>query len=185
MRKIIAVIGDSQIEHNGEKYRLAFDLGKSLVDNGYRVQSGGKRGVMEAVFAGAKNSKKYIDGDTIAIVPSFDESSANEYADIVIPTGLDLMRNAIVVNASAVVAIGGGAGTLAELAIAWSLYKLIVAYDNVDGWSAKIAGTQIDERIRYDSIADDRIYAVKTADETIEILKTKMDKYNRYHHGIR
>lgn len=184
MKQIVAVIGDTQTEREGEKYRLAFELGKSLIDNGYRVQSGGKSGVMEAIFAGAKTSEKYVDGDTIAIVPSFDSSSANEYADIVIPTGLDLMRDAIVVNASAVVAIGGGAGTLAEFAIAWSLYKLIIAYDNVDGWSAKLAGTRIDERLRYGNIADDRIYATKSASETIEILKKNISKYTRNHHGI-
>jgi len=185
MKKIIAVIGDTDIDQVGEKYRLAFELGKSLIDNGYRVQSGGKNGVMEAVFKGARNSKKYTDGDTVAIVPSFDRGSANQYADIVIATGLDLMRNAIVVNASAVVAIGGGAGTLAELAMAWSLYKLIIAYSNIDGWSSKLAGTQIDDRIRYDNIADDRIYAVQTASDTIEILKSNIDIYTRIHHGIR
>ena len=185
MKKTIAVIGDAHIEHNSEEYKIALELGKALVDNGYRVQSGGKGGVMEAVFAGARTSGKYTDGDTIAIVPSFDRDSANAYADIVIPTGLDIMRNAIVVNASAVVAIGGGAGTLAELAFAWALYKLIIAYDNVDGWSAKLAGTRIDDRIRYDNITDDRIYAVKTADETIEILKDNIDKYIKCHHGIR
>ena len=185
MKKIIAVIGDTHIEQDDEKYRLAFELGKLLIDNGYRVQSGGKSGVMEAVFAGAKTSKKYADGDTIAIVPSFDIGSANQYADIVIATGLDLMRDAIVVNASAVVAIGGGAGTLAELAMAWSLFKLIIAYDNIDGWSAKLAGTRIDDRIRYDNIADDRIYAVKNASDTIKILKNNIDKYTRIHRGIR
>jgi uncharacterized protein (TIGR00725 family) len=185
MKEIIAVIGDTNIEQDKEKYRLAFELGKSLIDNGYRIQSGGKSGVMEAVFKGAKSSKKYADGDTIAIVPSFDRGSANQYADIVIATGLDLMRNAIVVNASAVIAIGGGAGTLAELAMAWSLYKLIIAYDNIDGWSAKLAGTRIDERPRYDNIIDDRIYAVQTASDTIEILKNNIDKYKRIHRGIR
>jgi len=185
MKEIIAIIGDSNIEQDGEKYRLAFELGKSLIDNGYRVQSGGKSGVMEAVFKGAKTSEKYTDGDTIAIIPSFDRGSVNQYADIVIATGLDLMRNAIVVNASAVVAIGGGAGTLTELAMAWSLYKLIIAYDNIDGWSAKLAGTRIDDRIRYDNIIDDRIYAVQTASDTIEILKNNIAKYTRIHHGIR
>ena len=185
MKKIVAIIGDSQVKKEEEKYRLAFELGKSLIDNGYRIQSGGKSGIMEAVFSGAKTSEKYVDGDTIAIVPSFDRNTANEYADIVIATGLDLMRNAIVVNASAVVAIGGGAGTLTELAIAWSLYKLIIAYENTEGWSAKLAGTRIDERIRYDNIPDDRVFGVNTAGEVINILQNNIDKYTRNHHGIR
>jgi len=184
MRKIIAVIGDGTIDEKGEKYQLAFELGRSLIDNGYRIQSGGKKGIMEAAFAGARSSEKYADGDTIAVVPSFDRDSANKYADIVIPTGLDIMRNVIVVNACAVAAIGGGAGTLSELANAWALYKLIVAYSNTDGWSSKLAGTRVDGRIRYKNIPDDRIYSVQTADEAIEIINNNIDKYTRCHHGI-
>ena len=48
MRKMISIIGDSKIEKDGKKYRLAFSMGKALVDNGYRVASGGLGGVMEA-----------------------------------------------------------------------------------------------------------------------------------------
>ena len=96
MRKVVAVIGDAIIEPNGEKYKLAFEAGKALVDNGYRVQSGGLKGIMEAAFHGARSSEKYREGDTIAIVPSFDKSWANKYADIVLPTGLDVYRNVIV-----------------------------------------------------------------------------------------
>ena len=109
-RKIVSVIGNRKIEKDGIRYKIAFELGKALVDNGYRVQSGGLRGVMEAVLAGARSSEHYHEGDTIALVPSFDTETANEYADIVIPTGLDVMRNALVANAYAVIGVGGGAG---------------------------------------------------------------------------
>ena len=51
-KKIVAVIGNKKIEPDGIRYRLAYETGKLLVDNGYRVQSGGLGGVMEAVFAG-------------------------------------------------------------------------------------------------------------------------------------
>ena len=106
-KKIVAVIGNKKIEPDGIRYRLAYETGKLLVDNGYRVQSGGLGGVMEAVFAGARASKNYREGDTIALVPSFDATTANVYADIVIPTGLDMMRNALVANADAVIGVGG------------------------------------------------------------------------------
>lgn len=39
------------------KYKLAFETGKALIDSGYRVQSGGLGGIMEAVFQGAKSSE--------------------------------------------------------------------------------------------------------------------------------
>ena len=67
-KKIIAVIGNKKIEPDGIRYRLAFETGKILVDHGYRIQSGGMGGVMEAVFAGAHASENYREGDTVALV---------------------------------------------------------------------------------------------------------------------
>ena len=121
MRKMISIIGDSKIEKDGKKYRLAFSMGKALVDNGYRVASGGLGGVMEAAFEGARSSEFYREGDTVAILPMFDRKLASDAADIVIATGLDVYRNVIVANSDAVIAIGGGAGTLAEMSNAWPL----------------------------------------------------------------
>ena len=40
-RKIVAVIGNKHIEKGSLRYQLAFETGKALIDNGYRVQSGG------------------------------------------------------------------------------------------------------------------------------------------------
>ena len=183
-RKIIAVIGNKAIEKDGIRYKLAFELGKALIDNGYRVQSGGLKGVMEAVLAGAKSSENYKEGDTIALVPSFDSETANEYADIVIPTGLDMMRNALVANAYAVIGVGGGAGTLCEYAFAWSLKRLVIAFENSGGWSEKLAGTRLDDTVRYENIPDDRVYGVTTAAQAIEILNEKIDLYTTRHTGI-
>lgn len=182
-RKIVSVIGNHSIEKGGIRDQLAFAIGKALVDNGYRVQTGGLSGVMRSVMAGARSSEKYREGDTIAIIPSFDSETANEYADVVIPTGLDVMRNAIVANAYAVIGIGGGAGTLCEYAFAWSLDRLIIAFENSGGWSEKLAGTRIADD-RYPDIPEDKIYGVKTAEEAIEILNANVDRYTSRHKGI-
>jgi len=183
-RRIIAVIGDAGIKSNEKKYQLAFETGKTLVDNGYRVQSGGLDGIMEAAFKGAKSSACYKEGDTIAILPGFDPSAANEFADIVIPTGLDIYRNVIVANASAVVAIGGGTGTLSEMSMAWALGRLIIGFIGVEGWSNKLAGSPIDYRQRYENIENDMVYPAAHAQEMIEILNNKLQLYNKYHKGI-
>ena len=184
MKKIIAIVGDAKIDPNGIKYKMAFETGKALVDAGYRIQSGGLRGVMEAAFKGAHSSALNTDGDTIAIIPSFNPNDANAYADIAIGTGLDVFRNVIVGNASAVVAIGGGAGTLSEICNAWALKRMVIAFNNVDGWSAKLAGNRMDDRIRYDDIPDDKVYSVSSAEEVITLLNERLDKYNTYHTNI-
>lgn len=183
-RKIIAIVGDNRIEKNSVAYNMAFETGKMLVDNGYRVQSGGLGGIMEAAFKGAYASRKYREGDTIAIIPSNNADMANNYADISIPTGMDSMRNAIVANASAVIAIGGGAGTLSEMAYAWSFKRLLIGFSNVDGWSRILANMSLDHRIRYENIPEDCCYGVQSAEEVEKILQEKLPLYNKYHDRI-
>lgn len=184
MRKIIAVVGDAKIAEGSDKERLAEETGRLLIENGYRLQSGGLKGVMAAAFRGAKKARNASDGDTVAIIPFFNRNLANCDADIVIATGLDLFRNIIVANADAVIAIGGGAGTLSEIANAWALKRLILAFSCADGWSARLAGKKLDERVRYPEIADDRIYGVASPEEAMKVLSERLGMYRGAYGGI-
>ena len=181
----IAVIGDGSISDTSSEYKLAYELGKRLADLGYNIKNGGLGGVMEAVFKGAKSSSNYRVGSTIAIIPSSNAKEVNEYADIVIPTGLDLLRNGLVIDADAIVVIGGGAGTLSEIAMAWQKYKLIIALNNVDGWGKKLAGQKLDNRIRYENILEDCIYSANNIKEVISLLSKYLNLYTKKYHGIK
>lgn len=184
-KKIIGIIGDSSLQDEKEK-ELAFNLGKTLVDHNYRVMSGGLGGIMDIVLDGAKHSSNYKEGDTIAVLPSFDKSDAEGCADIIITTGLDLSRGSILTSSSdAVIVIGGKAGTLAELSTSWSLFKLIIAMSEVEGVSKDYASKRVDSRIRYEEIQEDCVYAAKTPEEAIALLDKYLPLYNRYHHGIK
>jgi uncharacterized protein (TIGR00725 family) len=58
-------------------------------------------------------------GLTIGVLPGDDTDGANAYIDIAIATGLGHARNAILARtADGVVALGGGLGTLSEIALA-------------------------------------------------------------------
>ncbi|MDR0697240.1 MAG: hypothetical protein LBF68_06915 [Christensenellaceae bacterium] len=183
-RKIIAVVGDASIDENSIKHRMAFETGRAIIDCGFRLQCGGLSGAMRSACMGAHASKNYKDGDTIGILPTFDINTANEFVDIAIPTGLDMYRNTIVSNASAVITIGGGAGTLCEVANAWTLKRLIIAYSNCEGTSALCAGRRMDVRIRYPDIPEDMVYPATTVDEAMKLLVKYIDKYTIYHTGI-
>ena len=183
-RKQIAVIGDAKIDPDSEKYGIARDIGCLLVDNGFRVITGGLGGVMEAACRGAMESVKYQQGDTIGVLPGNDPDVANKYVDIVIPTGMDINRNSIVVHADAVIAVGGGAGTLCEMAFAWMLKRLLVAVDT-EGWSGQLAGKKIDHRLRQPGISDDCVYKAKCASDTVEIVIRKLSQYQSSHKSIR
>ena len=183
-RILVAVIGNAACwyencsETDKKKWNLAYDLGKTLIDNGYRILTGGGRGVMRAVMAGAHASDNYREGDTIALAPSYDENNVNDFADIVIATGLEGFRDNIVANCPVVVAVGGGSGTLREISSAWKQARLLIGYTNVEGWSSKVAGKPLDNNGRY-SFKEDKVWPVENAQQVVDIIKKWSKKYDR------
>ncbi|WP_224242134.1 TIGR00725 family protein [Hyalangium gracile] len=144
-RRQIAVVGGASEDE--QTLRLAEEIGRLLVDHGHRVVTGGLDGVMAAAARGAKGSKRSGDGDTIGVLPMLDASAANPWVDIVVPTGMNFARNVVLVAmADAMIAIGGGAGTLSEIALAWQHRVPIVAIDVGSGWSSRLGGQFLDHR---------------------------------------
>jgi uncharacterized protein (TIGR00725 family) len=175
-RTSIAVIGDGTVDDRAPHWPLAESLGERLVDAGFRVVTGGLGGIMEAACRGAHRSHRYQPGDTVGILPGHDAAAANRFVDVAIPTGLLHGRNLVVAQSDAVIAIGGGAGTLAEMAYAWIHNRLLIAF-RVHGWSGKLAGTRIDGRVRFVSIPDDHVFGVDSAEEAIAMLAAKLPTY--------
>ena len=144
-RKQIAVVGSASADEQSQ--RLAEEVGRLLVDRGHRVVTGGLEGIMAAAARGAKASARAGDGDTIGVLPMLDPTAANPWIDIVVPTGMNFARNVVLVAmADVLVAIGGGAGTLSEMAMAWQHRVPIVALDIGAGWSSRLGGEFLDHR---------------------------------------
>lgn len=119
-----------------EAGRLVGDLGAALV-------SGGTTGVMEAASRGAKSAG----GLTIGILPGLERAAANAWVDIALPTGLGTARNLIDARGcDALVMIGGGAGTLMELAIAYQVGRAVVVLRGTGGWADRIGQVLVDGR---------------------------------------
>ena len=113
VKPLIAVVGGSTC--SSEEGEWAATVGRLLAERGVVLACGGYGGVMEAAARGAKAAG----GVTVGILAGSDPSDANPHIDIALATGMGEMRNALLVRvAQAVIAIGGGWGTLSEIALA-------------------------------------------------------------------
>lgn len=112
-RPRVAVIGAGDAD--GPQLALAASLGRALGGAGAIVVTGGLGGVMEAASRGCEEAG----GLTLGILPGPHSGAANLWVSIPVPTGMGEARNALVVRTGeVVVAIGGGWGTLSEIALA-------------------------------------------------------------------
>lgn len=93
---------------------------------------------MEAASKGAS----VAGGTVIGISPSDDLSHANAYCTHVVATGIGHARNlAVVASGQAVIAIGGGWGTLSEVGFARAMGRTVVT---LRSWSATGQGEMAD-----------------------------------------
>jgi uncharacterized protein (TIGR00725 family) len=139
---------------------------------------------MKEASAGARASAAWVDGDIIGIAPGSDPAAANPFVDVVIATGMDHLRNSIVAHSDAIIVIGGGAGTLSEIALGWIYRRPIVALPH-EGWGSRLSGQKIDSRRRYDDIPDDQIWAAQSPIEAVKMVEKLLPRYNKRSHGIR
>ncbi len=122
----VSVIGGGDCE--AAEQALAEEVGRLLARQGATLVCGGLGGVMEAAARGAKQAG----GTTIGILPGHDRLAANPYLDHVLTTGMGHARNlAVVSSGDAVIAIGGGCGTLSEIGLAAKIGRPVVI---LGGW---------------------------------------------------
>ena len=112
-RRLVAVCGESDPQTSLAD--VAFDVGRGVAERGAVLLCGGMTGVMEHAARGARSAG----GITVGLLPTESVADANEHIEIAIATGLGHARNAVLaLTADGVIAIGGGLGTLSEIALA-------------------------------------------------------------------
>ena len=76
-----------------------------------------------------------------------DSAMANEFCDIVIPSGMGLSRDFLnALSADGVIVVGGGSGTLSEICAAYMYKKPIATLKNSGGMATKYSDQFIDHR---------------------------------------
>jgi uncharacterized protein (TIGR00725 family) len=140
-RPQVTVIGDG--DAGPVLTRLAEEVGALLARLGAVTITGGRGGVMEAACRGARRAG----GLTVGILPSADPAAGNPWCDVLIQTELGHARNVLTaLSGDVVVALGGGAGTLSELAFAWIHGRPILLLDGTGGWADGLADRPLDGR---------------------------------------
>ncbi|MEQ9345872.1 MAG: TIGR00725 family protein [Thalassospira sp.] len=107
----VAVIGAKVA--SDEDCRVAEALGKALAEVGYTLMTGGRTGVMEAASRGAYEAG----GLVLGLLPGDEFDTANPYVTVPLATGIGPARNSVIArSARLLIAVGGGYGTITEMA---------------------------------------------------------------------
>ncbi|HET7380320.1 MAG TPA: TIGR00725 family protein [Gaiellales bacterium] len=124
-RRYVAVCGAS--EATPSQIDAAKEVGRLLAAAGAIVINGGLGGVSGAASEGAAGAG----GLVVGLLPEAHRAGANQFLTVALPTGLGQSRNALIVTAAqAVIAIGGGWGTLSEIALAKRLGRPVITLDS-------------------------------------------------------
>jgi len=133
----VAVVGAGDADAAQE--RAAEAVGHELATAGAVVVCGGLGGVMAAACRGAREAG----GVTLGLLPGSDRSAGNPWLTVAVATGMGELRNGLVARASdGLVAVGGGFGTLSEIALALKLGRPVVG---VGTWDIAAPLVRIDD----------------------------------------
>ena len=142
-KRQILVIGHNDNGCTPEHEKLAYETGIEIAKSGSVLISGGLGGVMQAACHGSHDAG----GIAVGIIPQDDPSLANEFCDIVIPTGMGLTRDFLnALSADGIIIIGGGSGTLSEICAAYMHKKPMVAIRNLGGTVEQYIDQYLDHR---------------------------------------
>ncbi|MGJ3262700.1 MAG: DNA-binding protein [Salinarimonas sp.] len=121
---------------------IATTLGARIADLGLQLVCGGKTGVMEAVCRGNLEAG----GRPIGLVPDEEWDAGNDHVAIPLATGIGPARNVLIARACfALVAVGGGYGTLSEIAFGLHFDRLVLSLEDAPRVEGALACANVDE----------------------------------------
>ncbi|MDD5050488.1 MAG: TIGR00725 family protein [Candidatus Pacebacteria bacterium] len=151
-------------------YKKAEKVGFLLAKRNAVVVTGGKSGIMES---GARGAKK-AGGVTLGVIKGKKRFTSNDFTDVEVLSGMeaDGFDEVLLVNmCDGFICIGGGAGTLEEITLAYRNNKPVVVLKGTGGWADKLAGAYLDERrkIKIESASDEK----NAVDMVLKLCKKK------------
>ena len=123
---IVSIFGSASPTPDSDLYQEAQHLGKLLAEAGHTVMTGGYCGTMEAVSIGAVEAGSHSIGVTCRQIEEYRPLGPNAWVREVIHTETLTERIEVLTSqADAFMALPGGIGTLAEIAMVFN--KMVIA----------------------------------------------------------
>ena len=153
MKKLqIGVMGSAEdLNYGKEALECAKEIGKEIAKSNNILVYGAEKEYSSLSTNAAKEASKY-GGITVGVTPG---KKKNIYGDfrptILIPCGLEMgggREFTLVLSCDVIIAIGGGSGTLTEMAIAYQANIPIVSLNQFDGWAKEMSNKYFDDRKR-------------------------------------
>lgn len=168
MRKLqIGVMGsmaDSALAENAKS--MAKELGVEIAKRN-AILVFGFEGDFDSFSTMAARGAEEHGGDTIAFIWGASKMDLGKLHSLQVVTGQARgggREFSLILSCDALICIGGGSGTLMEIAMAYQAGIPIVVLKNTGGWSQKLADTFLDDRQRM------KILSAKNAKEAVDLI---------------
>ena len=172
MRKIqIGIMGSAEdLNYSPAALAFAKELGKEVAKKDAILVYGAEKEYSSlstnAAMEAAKNG-----GITVGVTPGNKKEIYGDFRPtVLVPCGLEMgggREFTLVLSCDVIIAIGGGSGTLTEMAIAYQANIPIICISGYPGWSKKMANKYFDERKRL------KCLEAKTPKEAVELAISK------------
>lgn len=153
MKKLqIGIMGSAaDLNYSKEAEDFAKELGKLIAKSGNILVYGAEK-EYSSLSTNAAIAASSAGGITVGITGG---KSKNIWSDfrptILIPCGLEIgggREFTLILSCDCIIAIGGGSGTLTEMAIAYQAGIPIITINQFDGWAKKLSNKFFDDRQR-------------------------------------
>ena len=175
MKKLqIGVMGSAEdLNYGIDALECAKEIGKEIAKSGNILVYGAEKEYSSLSTNAAIEASKF-DGITVGVTPGKKKDIYGDFKPtILVPCGLEMgggREFTLVLTCDVIIAIGGGSGTLTEMAIAYQAGIPIITIDSFPGWAKDMSDKYFDDRKRI------KCLKAKNAKEAIELAIKVGDK---------